>query len=332
MNATALIAIGRQLGFTERITAVQGRVLGAKGVWALHPQHMSLDDPPMIWIRKSQQKIHLVDPRLFGAAALRRLHKAHLIFDLVAPARLWMPSRLSSSTIINLEHNGVPKEIFFVLMEEGLRREVEALTKWEGPGAMRLLWHAVNKTSGVTMQRLQRTATGLQRVLGLTGSRKEDDDSDVEEDEDADKPEALASDELQPDSIATDPAPYSISEGILERLQAGFTPLEDRILYDAVRKLVEETMKRCILEYHIVVPASAEVFIIPGGSGFLFYYCTVTENPDLRPYGAASTRPDTLYLDPVSQGSTRGRRRTYYHRRRPCKSDFIITRTIIDCA
>ncbi|KAI0684509.1 RNA dependent RNA polymerase-domain-containing protein [Cytidiella melzeri] len=267
MNASALVAIGRQLGFTERPTAVQGRILGSKGVWTLHPEHMSLDEPPSIWIRKSQQKIHLVSPKEFSSRTLKQLHRAHLIFDLVAPARVWTPSRLSKDTIMNLEYNKVPKDLFVRLMEEGLQREVEALTKWDGPGAMPLLWNAINKASGVTMQRLQRTAMGMRRILGLTRDRREDSDDSDTEDETPVASQASADTAFVPSR--TDTPPYSIAERILERLQAGFSPTQDRILYEDIKRVLEETIKRFILGFRIVIPASAEVFIIPDPTSLL---------------------------------------------------------------
>ena len=58
--------------------------------------------------------------------------------------------------------------------------------------------------------------------------------------------------------------PFSIGESIMERLQVGMTPLQDRILYDDLKKLIEETMKSYVQEYHIGIPQSAEAFLIPG--------------------------------------------------------------------
>lgn len=253
MNASGLLAISRQLGFIERTTAVQGRILGSKGVWALHPEHMSLDEPPMIWIRKSQQKIHLVRP----GGVLKGLHPAHLIFDLVAPARVWTPSRLSRGTVINFHHNGVPQEVLVKRMEEGLRREIEPLTQWNVANAMPLLWNAVNKISGVTPQRIERIANGMERASGLSRRRDFGDTSDGDGVEDVDDPSSSS-------SASLDTPPITIGEGVMDRLQAGFSPLQDGKLYVDLRRLVEETMKKAVLEYHITVPASAEAFIIPG--------------------------------------------------------------------
>ena len=262
MNASGLLAISRQLGFIERTTAVQGRVLGSKGVWTLHPEHLSLDEPPRIWIRRSQQKIHLVDPKKFGPSSLKDLSPAHLVFDLVAPARVWTPSRLSKSTIINFDHNQVPKDVIIKLMEDGLRQEIEPLTKWKIPNAMPLLWNAVDKVSGVTPQRVERIANGIERASGLSKRRDHDNDGDNINENDGDDDTATA---------ALDTPPYTIGESVMDRLQSGFSPLEDEKLHADLRTLVKETMKKAVLEFHITIAASAEAFIIPGApSSFMF--------------------------------------------------------------
>ncbi|KAA1474045.1 hypothetical protein DENSPDRAFT_882495 [Dentipellis sp. KUC8613] len=80
MNGAALIHIAQHLQLPTWPTTVQGRIAGAKGVWLLHPTDRLSTAPPRIWIRDSQNKIKLPAP-----AALDR---AHLIFDLVGPARL----------------------------------------------------------------------------------------------------------------------------------------------------------------------------------------------------------------------------------------------------
>ena len=132
MNNAALSAIARQMGLEERPTAVQGRFGGAKGLWVLHPRDQS--PIPKIWIRESQVKINL---------DLNNLHPAHSIFDLLAPPRVTLPSRLSRLTILNLTHNGVLKETFVELMKETIEAEVKPLLQWTGLKAMALLWKAI---------------------------------------------------------------------------------------------------------------------------------------------------------------------------------------------
>lgn len=272
MNGAALMQIGKWMGFGSPPAAVQGRILGSKGVWLLHPTDRAPDAPPRIWIRPSQRKIRLLPA--YTVDALASLHRAHRIFDLVMPSRSAVPARLSRLTIVNLAHNGVRTALMAQLMADGLRAEVEGLTQWEGAGAMPLLWHAVNKASGASFQRLRRTAAGIQRALGLTRRRNEEGDDDDEDPiplpEDwpfeGDEAEAFLEGTAKPE---VDVPPPAIGEGILERIQAGFTPLKDSYLYDELKTLLKATMESYIKEYHIVVPESAEAFIVPDPYGLL---------------------------------------------------------------
>ncbi|THH01293.1 hypothetical protein EW026_g1385 [Hermanssonia centrifuga] len=257
MNGSALMAIGRQLGYSERPTAVQGRIFGSKGVWILHPDDRLPDAPPRIWIRASQQKIKLLDT--LNEATLRQVHPAHVIFDLLAPSRVSIPARLSRLTIINLAHNKIPKQVLVSLMESGLRAEVAALTQWSGPAAMPLLWSAVNKVSGVSSLRLQRYAAGVQRALGLVRRENDPDDDESESEEDP---------TTSPDCLI-DGKPPSIGETVLEKLQSGFSPLEDHTLFEDIKQVVKNTIESSVKDYHIVVQQSAEAYIVPDPLGVL---------------------------------------------------------------
>lgn len=285
MNGAALMKIGSWMGFGTPPTAVQGRILGSKGVWLLHPEDRAPDAEPRIWIRASQMKIQLVAQ--FNESSLHELHRAHKIFDLVMPSRSTVPARLSRLTIVNLEHNKVPADVIVKLMEDGLKQEVAALTQWEGSSAMPLLWNAVNKASGVSFQRLRRTAAGLQRALGLTRRRNEDDSDD--EDDVGGTPGASQASDADDDADTLDVPPDvdmpsdSIGETLLDRLQAGFTPLKDYFVYDDLKWLIKQVMTSYIKDYHIVVPESAEAFIVPGMSCNEYHCLSLTRSAD--PYG-----------------------------------------------
>ena len=265
MNGAALMKIGSWIGAGAPPAAVQGRILGSKGVWMLHPTDRVPDAEPKIWIRQSQMKINLVDPTTFGPTSLASLHRAHRIFDLLMPSRSTVPARLSRLTIVNLEFNGVPANVMIKLMKDGLKQEVEALTQWNGASAMPLLWNAVNKAAGVSFQRLRRSAAGIQRALGLTRRRGED-DSDDEDTPEVHPTDSRTSNEAEEDHRANDVdmAPLSIAESILERVQSGFSPLQDRPLFNDLKALLTQVIKSFVKEYHIVVPESAEAFIVPG--------------------------------------------------------------------
>lgn len=300
MNGGALSAIGRRMGFEVRPTAVQGRIAGAKGLWVLHPRDRSPDAVPKIWIRSSQTKIKL---------DYNNLHSAHLIFDLVAPPRVTLPSRLSRLTILNLSHNGVPTQTFVDLMEETLNEQVQALTRWTHPQDMQLLWQNVNRIGHVSASRVQQFALGASRALGLSGRIKED---MYPSDEPADLLKELLDSsgdrELDGEAGATLLAeletagpvpqrlrnkftgePLTIHGVVMDLLQAGFHPLKLPFLYDKLKKITSDVIEDVIRDFHVTVPLSAEAFIVPGLCG-------------VRPQCSCSYMAFIWYLDPYPNG------------------------------
>ena len=265
MNGAALSAIAKQMGLEERPTAVQGRFGGAKGLWVLHPREKSSSGVPKIWIRDSQVKVTLNwhDP-----------HPAHTIFDLLAPPRITLPSRLSKLTILNLSHNGVPKETFIELMRETIEEEIKPLTQWTGPKAMFLLWKAVERVGGVLMKRALQHPLGTSRALGLIGRGLQDhmDDEPPEAfeqlvDEISDLGGDVTEEKMASYTALRDPVtgqPLTVHGAVLDMIQSGFEPLRVEILYDKLKKIVTMAIDDIISDYHVSVPLSAEAFIVPG--------------------------------------------------------------------
>ena len=261
MNGAALCTIARHMGLEERPTAVQGRIAGAKGLWVLHPRDQSPTGVPKIWIRKSQVKINL---------DLSHLHEAHCIFDLLAPPRVSVPSRLSRLTILNLSHNRVPVNVFVELMRDTLDAEVKALTDWVGSKAMLCLWKAVDKAGGVAMKRIMQHAQGTTRATGLTGRIRE---GDSEESDDLVDPkltdilQGLDESEMSSVSSMRDPCtgePLSIHATVMDLLMAGFHPMKLQQLFDKLKIVVSGVIEGIIKDFHVSVPLSAEAFIVPG--------------------------------------------------------------------
>ena len=257
MNRAALVSIARQANWDGFCCAVQGRIAGAKGVWILHPEHQTNQiEEPKIWIRESQNKIKL---DLESSATSR----AHLIFDLVAPAHLTYPARLNMQTIVNLSHNHVPNHIFEKLMEDGIRSDFGRLTNWEGETAMKSLLHTVAQLGGLSGIRLGRELAGLGRALGYGRPKK------VE----------LDSEELQGDYDPTrtpgrakiSGEPVALMEKIFEMIAAGFHPLTSRVLWEDLEQMIKNHITSYILSFHIPTPESLEAFIIPGKCGFQLY-------------------------------------------------------------
>ncbi|KAH8094650.1 RNA dependent RNA polymerase-domain-containing protein [Cristinia sonorae] len=263
MNGAALMIIARQLAAighdrdARRPTAVQGRIFGSKGLWVLHPYDQSPDSPPRIWIRDSQVKVKLTPNRPWLVDELRNLHPAHFIFDLVAPSRASVGARLSRSTLMNLSHNKVPTEVLAELMKTSLKREIEPLMSWDGPNTDVLLHNAVDRSGRVSLSRIQRAAAGSARALGLV--RRFDEKNQGEEDDESDGDgDPLDADETM-----------HLSDKIICMLQAGFMPLESVYMYDEMRKAILRVVLKFVKEYRIVIPESADAFIVPDPCGVL---------------------------------------------------------------
>ncbi|KAJ3538183.1 hypothetical protein NM688_g6556 [Phlebia brevispora] len=255
INSAALKAISKNLGYSERPTAVQGRIYGSKGLWLRHPLDNSTE--PKIWIRHSQLKIKFGPP---AKHAIPGLNPAQYIFDLVAPSDITTPTRLSRHTIINLAHNGVPALAFEDMMRAGLEKEITPLMTWEGPNAMELLWNAVNKITNTTNGLMQETANGLQRALGLSRRRDlghEDGEGETYEDGDSYS------------RYLPGGKPIARGELCLKMLQVGFSPARELFLYEELRKVMRAKVDKDIKGYHIPVYSSVEAFIAPDPLGIL---------------------------------------------------------------
>lgn len=274
MNLAGLMQIAQNLGYEHLHCGIQGRILGSKGLWVLHPSDRDPSAEPKIWIRHSQVKVKLASD--WSTAQLSRLHPAHLIFDLVQPSRVSAPSRLSKYPIMNLSHNKVPTELISELMETSLRELVHPFIQWERQHAMLILWCTIYRAGNVTTRRLQRHAAGLARALGISRQFREygpngeliTDDSESEDEEEDEK-----NTEANPDPRLFT-APDSLHESALELIQAGFNPSTLPFLLSKVKMVVQQTLDAYLNDYHIVVPESAEALIIPGESDIphiLFY-------------------------------------------------------------
>lgn len=256
INGAALTIIGNSgvVKLSHRPVAVQGRIAGAKGMWVLHPDDQSPAAPPRIWIRPSQKKINLQTP----------LHRAHLIFDLVCPSRVTIPSRLSMQTIVNLSHNGVPDCSFDSLIEKELEALIEPLTQWKDPHAMLTVAKAIEQAGHITGSRLQRLARGSTRALGLGRGfhRDEADENDDDRDDGADL--LPGAEKIYSGRDVDSGAPLALFENAYELTLAGFHPLTFPPLYEKMRCIVSSVIDTSVKSYKIPVSESVEAFIIPG--------------------------------------------------------------------
>lgn len=273
INLAGLIQLAQNLGYEHIHCGIQGRILGSKGLWVLHPDddHRDPSSKPKIWIRSSQIKVKLAPD--WSTVHLSKLHPAHLIFDLVQPSRVSAPSRLSKYPILNLSHNKVPTELISELMEGSLRELIHPFTQWERHHAMLILWCTIYRAGNVTTRRLQRHAAGLARALGISRQFREygpngeliTDDSISEDEEEGENDT-----EANPDPRLFT-APDTLHESALELIQAGFNPSTLPFLHSKIKMVVKQILDAYLHDYRIVVPESAEALIIPGESDILYY-------------------------------------------------------------
>lgn len=236
-------------------TAIQCRVVGAKGLLVMHPT--DVHETPRIWIRPSQIKVkhpRWDDPR---DPTLRTV-------DLLRSSSAKTQCRLPVETIINLAENGVPARAFIKLVEEALVNVVTPLITWEGTEAMPKLWWAVARAGGVMSSRLARKETILARVKGL--SERDSGDLENEEEESNDQPTSTA---WWVDQISG--CPSSLEETVMYLLDAGFTPETCSVLRSKLHIVVQGCINRYIDSYRIDLPVgmSAMAFLVPDELGVL---------------------------------------------------------------
>ncbi|KAG2133611.1 RNA dependent RNA polymerase-domain-containing protein [Suillus bovinus] len=215
-------------------------------MWVLHPDpvHQIADGLPKIWIRDSQNKIKL-DP-------LHNVDSAHRIFDLLAPSRVTGPSRLSSQTLVNLAHGGIPFSVLKELMADGLHEE-----------------RAVEQAGRVVTSRLRRRIAGQARALGLGQLRPNEEFAGGIHGCDDGAVNPSLHDSINRGRNPHSGEPLTLHESVLELLQAGFHPLKlDRLSYK-LEYVVTQVLDDYIKKFHIPVEESREAYIIPDPYGVL---------------------------------------------------------------
>ncbi|KAJ6601037.1 RNA dependent RNA polymerase-domain-containing protein [Mycena vulgaris] len=254
INRAAAAMISSKLKYDRLPVAYQGRILGSKGLWILHPDDESPE--PRIWIRPSQRKI-VMRPG-------RPPHRAHRIFDLLSVSGPSSSLNLSAQAIIILANNGVPTEVFCKLQEQGLKDLITPLLDWNRPNATAYLWDAINTVGNVTRSRLQRLAAGASRALGFEKRLFDNDKSDEDPDKDPDLRELPHT-----GRNAFNGEPLTVQEVAMDLLQAGFDPQQSPFLSTKIYNFVKSTMEIHLAKYRIPLANSLEAYIIPDPSGEL---------------------------------------------------------------
>lgn len=225
----------------------------------------SAEDPtPRITFRKpSQVKINYSEEA--------KGHPANATIDILRFSRTKTPARISPEVIINLEHNGVPADVFVGMQDAYLAEGVDDLLFWakagrEGgrdkPEDMFPLWNAVEKSEGVCSARRVREAEGEARFRGFAdryGDTAQEDDE--EEPETFDKAIHERSTAWWPDYISG--CPSSLAETVMCLLDAGFTPQDLPVLRDKLKHIVKTKISYRAENFKYDVAQSGSAFVCP---------------------------------------------------------------------
>ncbi|KAJ8488013.1 hypothetical protein ONZ51_g3830 [Trametes cubensis] len=254
----------------EEPTAIQCRIGGAKGLLLVrHGLSNEQEEHPTVWLRPSQLKIKYTPHPLKEQILPSDADPAWLTIDVLRASRMNTPIRLSVETITNLAENGVPFSRFQSLFQVDLEGRVDPLLKYDTPGDMIFLWHAIAREGRVINSRMAREAVGIARAAGYV---MEDNDDELE-DEDEDGLNGL-DEALKEQSSAwwEDPVsgqPSSLEETCLTLLDSGFTPKTCSVLEAKLREVARKVVTTFQSKYRFIVPMSCSAFIVPDPFGVL---------------------------------------------------------------
>ncbi|KIO32400.1 hypothetical protein M407DRAFT_18711 [Tulasnella calospora MUT 4182] len=256
ISLDALKSIRSTLKLDYSISAVQLRFFGAKGMaLAMLPPPYEREEPGDIILRPSQRKIKM-DDRYFN-------DEAKLTIDIVRPAKISTPARLSAESIQILSHNGVPTPVFLELQKRCFEEDFNDLVDWPEDKPLVKLALAVAQTQNVVGTRRARLARGMARARGLTTKSWDELDEGLDEVE----PEDQRSAAWWPDDVSG--CPSSIAETCLVNLQAGFRPEALPYLKRKLRNLLDDTLSRYVDKFKITVPYALTGTLVPDPTGKL---------------------------------------------------------------
>lgn len=262
INNAALRILCVVMGQDHPLTAVQARLMGAKGLWLRHPTDESSD--PKIWIRPSQIKIDMFWTTE-GSLDSRDMFVQDPVIDVLRTRHFKVGCNLSKQSIICLSHGGVPSSVFCELLAAGLKAEVAPLLDWHTPNGIKRLWLAVHSAGNIGNSKLRRAAGGLSQSRGFATDFKDSPTS--EEDVLSDVTSVLAEDWI--DEISG--CPTGLHEMALGLLESGFQPLNTPVLRKKLDFIVRSTVNKYIKNYSILVPMSLQAWIAPGELSATFF-------------------------------------------------------------
>ncbi|KAG8887847.1 hypothetical protein FRB98_008870 [Tulasnella sp. 332] len=260
-------AIQRQAHWDRPVSAFQTRTFGAKGLLlSLMPDESAgtSTQPDLdhrdhsvaeIFLRPSQLKIRM-DPRY-------QHDLAKLTVDVIRPAKLTMPSRLSWEAIQILSWNGVPISVFELLQTRALEDQFGPLVRW-GEGPMLATAKCVEVLGRIMAGRRLRLAGGMARAQGLTSRDPGEAD---EGDEDIERVSDERSAPWWPDPVSGSAS--SLQEGTFNALLAGFRPESQPTLRSKMKNFLKSHLSAAARDFRIEVPKSLSALIVPDPSRLL---------------------------------------------------------------
>ncbi|KDQ60341.1 hypothetical protein JAAARDRAFT_126352, partial [Jaapia argillacea MUCL 33604] len=257
INHSGLRSIATRLGWDTVPTAIQCRVMGAKGLLLCCPPTMegSMDDEPRIWLRKSQVKIKYGDDNA---------DPANFIIDVLRKSHMTVQGRLSTETIMNLAQNNVPHKVLIDLMHDGIMNTAKSLTSCAGPDGDIQLWLNVARADGIFPARLARLVQGKARAMGYVFEV----DDDGQEDEDGiDGVLGEGSVAWRPDEISG--CPSTLGETAMGLLDSGFTPDSCHNLHDKLAAVRDKAVKSIVSRYQVHLTMCTTAWIVPDPHGVL---------------------------------------------------------------
>ncbi|KAG8944657.1 hypothetical protein FRC04_001621 [Tulasnella sp. 424] len=252
ISSDTLKTIQENLKLERPISAVQLRFLGAKGMaLAMLPPPYEPEEPADIPNQNPNGPRYTTD-------------EAKLTIDIVRPARISTPARLSAESIQILSHNGVSTSVFLDLQKNCFEEDFSALVDWPEDKPLVKLAHAITQIQNVVGERRTRLVRGMARARGLSAKSWDE----VEEGQELLEPEAEPrSAAWWPDDVSG--CPSTLAETCLVNLQAGFRPESLPYLKRKLKHLLDDSLARYVDKFKITIPHALTGTLVPDPLGVL---------------------------------------------------------------
>ncbi|KAG9090168.1 hypothetical protein FRC06_001192 [Ceratobasidium sp. 370] len=257
LNWAALKAIQERMGWDVFPVHVQARIAGAKGLFALHPEHGDPNEEPQIWIRdnrpysSSQNKVKLQPKNTWS--------QFHYVLDVCSGPFFQNPASITYEMILCLSARGVPDHILVELLKKSIKDIASDHEPPQHAHGSYVLWDSIYNTHRVLQNRLKQVISPeQQRAQGFVSFGE---DGEI-------VPEEVVSAKWDVGPDPNSGTPATSQELILGWLQAGFSPTDPWVMEKLVY-LQEKLMKAAVKKFRITIPKSLRAHIIPDPIGVL---------------------------------------------------------------